>query len=472
MTATTNDDTARRDSALTPSTIRAVIGLTVAVAVVAATGILGATPAGASTTGLAQRVIALAQPGTAHAAYVPGAPRVPGPPNISKVTTASGSASVVTPQVSTTATGISATYTGTTLVVHWDSGNSLTVSGAGPLAAGSTVASLLGQGGSVTVVAGGQTCGPNGFVGGVSIDQFTHDGTGTVTAMALQFFCVTASLGFAALGTVGLNVPPSTRPPGYNLYQSGGSVSSSATLSSSASLFGSIFGVDLFGDLSGTTLNQPVVGMATTPLDGGYWLVAGDGGVFSFGDASFYGSTGSLHLNKPVLGMAATPDAKGYWFVASDGGIFSYGDAAFYGSTGSLHLNKPIVGMAATPDGKGYWLVASDGGIFSFGDAAFYGSTGSLHLNQPIVGMAPTPSGNGYWLVAADGGIFSFGDAGFHGSAGSIHLNSPIVGMAASPSGNGYWITAADGGVFSYDDAPFNGSLGGTGVTDVAGIAR
>jgi len=79
-------------------------------------------------------------------------------------------------------------------------------------------------------------------------------------------------------------------------------------------------------------------------------------------------------LNRPVVGMAATPDGKGYWLVASDGGIFAFGDAAFYGSTGSLTLNRPVVGMAATPDGKGYWLVASDGGIFAFGDATFSGS--------------------------------------------------------------------------------------------------
>ena len=63
--------------------------------------------------------------------------------------------------------------------------------------------------------------------------------------------------------------------------------------------------------------------------------------------------------------MAATPDGAGYWLVASDGGIFAFGDAVFYGSTGGMHLNAPIVGMAPTPDGAGYWLVASDGGIFS-----------------------------------------------------------------------------------------------------------
>ncbi len=89
----------------------------------------------------------------------------------------------------------------------------------------------------------------------------------------------------------------------------------------------------------------------------------------------------------PVPPGTSPTSGTGYWLVASDGGIFSFGDAAFYGSTGATALNKPIVGMASTPDGKGYWLVASDGGIFSFGDAAFYGSTGATALNKPIVGL-------------------------------------------------------------------------------------
>src|SRR5205807_1658542 len=90
---------------------------------------------------------------------------------------------------------------------------------------------------------------------------------------------------------------------------------------------------------------------------------------------------------------AASRTATGYRLAASDGGIFSFGDASFYGSTGAMALSKPIVGMATTPSGAGYWLVASDGGIFSFGDATFYGSTGAIALRKPIVGMATTPSG-------------------------------------------------------------------------------
>jgi L,D-peptidoglycan transpeptidase YkuD (ErfK/YbiS/YcfS/YnhG family) len=60
--------------------------------------------------------------------------------------------------------------------------------------------------------------------------------------------------------------------------------------------------------------------------------------------------------------------------VASDGGVFSFGDAHFHGSTGAINLNQPIVGLAPTATGGGYWLVASDGGVFSFGDAVFHGS--------------------------------------------------------------------------------------------------
>ncbi|MFZ4516606.1 MAG: S1 family peptidase [Acidimicrobiia bacterium] len=244
----------------------------------------------------------------------------------------------------------------------------------------------------------------------------------------------------------------------------------------------------------------------------GYHLVARDGGIFSFGDAKFKGSTGGMRLNQPVVGMAMTPSGNGYWLVASDGGIFSFGDAKFKGSTGAMRLNQPIVGMAATPSGNGYWLVASDGGIFSFGDAKFKGSTGGIKLNQPITRMASSRSGNGYWLLAADGGIFTFGDAKFYGSEGGSSgrkyvaimpsltergynlvaddgtvsvfgdaqksfgevpdLNAPIVSASATPTGNGYWLMGGDGGVFTFGDAKFKGSTGAMRLNQpVLGIA-
>jgi hypothetical protein len=213
--------------------------------------------------------------------------------------------------------------------------------------------------------------------------------------------------------------------------------------------------------VTGTAKPNPTyVGIAADPGGNGIWTVRADGIVQGSLGAIVDGDPGELGLNAPIVSIAAGRHG-GYDVLAGDGGVFSYG-VGFYGSTGGMKLNRPIDGMAVTHDGMGYWLVASDGGVFSFGDAPFLGSAGSQHLNQPVVGMVAY--GNGYTLVAADGGVFNYGTT-FLGSLGSLHLDAPIVGMAATPDGGGYWLLARDGGVFSFGDAPFLGSGVGSGKT-------
>ena len=48
--------------------------------------------------------------------------------------------------------------------------------------------------------------------------------------------------------------------------------------------------------------------------------------MFTFGDAKFYGSTGAMTLNAPIVGMGAAAGGSGYWLLARDGGMFSFGD--------------------------------------------------------------------------------------------------------------------------------------------------
>jgi hypothetical protein len=116
--------------------------------------------------------------------------------------------------------------------------------------------------------------------------------------------------------------------------------------------------------------------------------------------------------------------------VARDGGIFSFGDARFFGSTGGIRLNYEIVGMAATLSGHGYWMVARDGGIFSFGDAHFYGSPAGGSRWAPVMGMTLTPSGRGYWMIGRDNTIWRYGDAG----SGTTRGLRPVGGWyTASP---------------------------------------
>jgi hypothetical protein len=144
----------------------------------------------------------------------------------------------------------------------------------------------------------------------------------------------------------------------------------------------------------------------------GFWTVAANGSVTSHNNVQYNGvSPTPVQINEPIVGLAPTPTDAGLWLVASDGGVFSFGDARFLGSTGATRLNRPVVGIAATPTGKGYWLVASDGGIFSFGDAPYLGSSASRTSSRPFTGIAATHTGDGYWLVAASGIVLPFGDA-------------------------------------------------------------
>ena len=86
--------------------------------------------------------------------------------------------------------------------------------------------------------------------------------------------------------------------------------------------------------------------------------------------------------------MTPTKTGRGYWLVAADGGMFTFGDAKFHGSMGGQPLLAPIITILPTTSGRGYWLVGLNGDVFNFGDARFFGSAGGLALNAPIVGAA------------------------------------------------------------------------------------
>jgi hypothetical protein len=219
---------------------------------------------------------------------------------------------------------------------------------------------------------------------------------------------------------------------------------------------------------------------AQTTAVHGYWLVGSDGGIFTFGSAQFYGSTGSLNLQRPVVGVTPTGDRGGYWLVASDGGIFSFGNAGYFGSIPGLgiapagtpgaanRLNAPVVGMVPSSDGGGYFMVASDGGVFAFGDAKFEGSCPGIGgCSGPAVAVMPDASGNGYWLVTATGHVYTFGDASYYGAPGP--QSTPVTSAVRTADGKGYWILFANGTVDAYGDATNLGApVGQTGGSNPA----
>jgi hypothetical protein len=159
-----------------------------------------------------------------------------------------------------------------------------------------------------------------------------------------------------------------------------------------------------------------------------------------------------MRLNQPIFSMAATPTGLGYWLVARDGGIFSYGDAKFFGSMGGRPLNQPITGITTGPSGNGYRMVATDGGIFSFGSAPFFGSGVAAGTND-FVGMAPSPTNLGYWIARSNGTVMHFGDASalpaFTASSGN-----PVAAIFSNPAAQGYALVLSDGTLQRFGVAP------------------
>jgi hypothetical protein len=263
---------------------------------------------------------------------------------------------------------------------------------------------------------------------------------------------------------------------------------------------------------TGSTQSFPV-----GPAARGYWLVGSDGGIFSFGAASFFGSMGSTPLQRPVVGITPSASRTGYWLVASDGGIFSFGSSSYYGSIPAvgLHpagsgapnsLNAPIVGMVPSVSGHGYFMVASDGGVFAFGDAHFAGSCPGIGgCAGKAVAVMPDSTGKGYWLVTNTGNVYAFGDATFYGAPapstaqvvdavatqdwrgywllynngvvasfgdattmgaplGFVNGFNPATSIFPTADGKGYWIASGRGDVFAYGDAPYLGSEAAAGL--------
>jgi hypothetical protein len=220
------------------------------------------------------------------------------------------------------------------------------------------------------------------------------------------------------------------------------------------------YNVPFYGSTGAIRLAAPVVGMAVTPSENGYWLAGADGGNFNFGPgAPFLGSVAGKLSGSRIVGIAGDPVGTGFWTVAQNGGVFTFGAARFFGSAYPYHVND-IVGIAPTPDGNGYWLIEANGGVITFGDAPFYGS-GYGTTSSPFVGIAAYPGAGGYWLLNKNGGVYTFGSAPYYGGLFGVKLVEPVVGIAGTADGGGYWLVTGDGGIANFANAPFYGSVGG-----------
>jgi Peptidase A4 family/IPT/TIG domain len=352
--------------------------------------------------------------------------------------------------------------------------SSLGVSGADPSAVGVTDVDLIDASNAIVAYPGSFTSSgfsvfygtPRPSVTSISPASGSTAGGTVVTLEGSYLYGVTA-VTFGGVdasgyqnddGSISVESPPERAGTVFvTVYTAGGSSQSVAA--------------DAFTYVAAQPATPPVTSSGTPTSTHGYWLDGSDGGIFTFGSAQFYGSTGSLKLQRPVVGIVPTANRGGYWLDASDGGIFAFGDSGFYGSIPGLglhpagsgqpnSLDAPIVGMVPSADGGGYFMVSSDGGVFAFGDARFAGSCpGMGGCSGAAVAVMPDASGNGYWLVTQTGHVYTFGDAPYFGAPGPQSV--PVTSAVRTPDGQGYWILFANGTIDNFGDAGALGSPAG-----------
>jgi hypothetical protein len=197
----------------------------------------------------------------------------------------------------------------------------------------------------------------------------------------------------------------------------------------------------------------------------GYFLIASDGGIFTFGTAPFYGSLGGVPLKNPIAAAAATPTDNGYWFSDSTGLVSAFGKASYYGSAPSP-LNKPIVGMAEAP-GNGAFVGASyPSGSYGY-DVSTYqggvdpdpGSGNSVDYPNPCLAVEGSWAGGGLnlytfldnvgpasgLLCSTSSDCYSIGyNAGIHAfnDATTAGLNTGVTWWLDVEGAKSYWSTS------------------------------
>lgn len=118
---------------------------------------------------------------------------------------------------------------------------------------------------------------------------------------------------------------------------------------------------------------------AAADPNGGGWDVDASGQVSAVGNAPDYGDLTGVVLNRPIVGMASTPDGGGYWLVASDGGVFAFGDAEFEGSgTASGNTFVALIGAEA-----GYYLIPANA-PWQFEADASHSSSGDVPIQAAV----------------------------------------------------------------------------------------
>ena len=202
------------------------------------------------------------------------------------------------------------------------------------------------------------------------------------------------------------------------------------------------------GDRAGRTKRSAIVDLTPTPSGKGYYLLAGNGRIFTFGDAIDRGD--ARELSGRAVALRLTASGEGYVVLSANGGALVRGDAAHAGDLAGA--GEIAVDLLVTPDG--YRIVTASGRVEAFGGAADLG--GAANPGAPLTAAAAAGK-DGYWLLTAAGRVIARGNARDFGS--SDEAPGVAVSIAATRARDGLWLVTDLGAVRTFGAAPDLGDL-------------
>jgi peptidoglycan hydrolase-like protein with peptidoglycan-binding domain len=145
----------------------------------------------------------------------------------------------------------------------------------------------------------------------------------------------------------------------------------------------------------GTTVLSVIVDQPAVP----------DGTISGYGWMTpYFGSMVNEVENGIPVSLMCRPQGDGYWIVSSDGGVFTYGAASFYGSAGGSGSYTDFIDGSVAPNGEGYWLVRQTGGVYSYGAVAYHGGVGSCTQATALLDVG----GSHYFTFVINGQTFVY----------------------------------------------------------------
>lgn len=220
-------------------------------------------------------------------------------------------------------------------------------------------------------------------------------------------------------------------------------------------------------------LRSPGRAIAGNPL-GGYYVLNGDGQVYAFGGATYYGSPAfTFEIARDI---AVMPDGHGYVVLDGWGGVHKYGSAVNLPLPSTYWHGWDIArGVAITADGHGVAVVDGWGGVHTSGSAAHLPLPSTYWRGWDIARRIQLSATDGVhtdsvYVLDGWGSVHQSGAAPRLGAAAYWRGWDIARGLVVRPRGGGYGVLDGWGVIHGTGNLPGKAFQGGARADRFRGV--